>query len=181
MKRQPITNDGIAMSRKWCIAGGFAACPALASDIDVWVFLTPIERYQDDHDRVRDNMLWNLRVQHIDYERQENNLSTQAGIELYDLGNGILNWKVAKLADGRHIMLTNATDEQHLLDNFDVSTHQVALTSDGELIKGSGFTPITEPPVALRNGVMTESRMRKIERRYRQFRYPQDDSNLWGV
>ncbi len=23
---------------QWCIAGGYAACPALASDIDVWVY-----------------------------------------------------------------------------------------------------------------------------------------------
>ena len=76
------------------------------------------------------------------------------------------SWKMAGI-----IILTSAEDPYTLLQNFDVSTHQVALSSDGELVKGPRWTPPTKPPVELRSGTLTSERMRKIERRYSRMRH----------
>lgn len=157
--RQPITNREIALSRDWCIAGGFAACPSLAGDCDVWVL--------DANDDIREPILRQLQFVGVEFTPEENSPpDSPENIDQYDLGNGTLCWKVARLADGRQIILTSAPDIMTQLGAFDVSTHQVALTSDGEVIRGPNWTPITVPPVELRSTSKSAERMKKIATRY---------------
>lgn len=160
-----IAYTATGSSTNWCIAGGFAACPGLAGDCDVWV-LGVEQEYP-----ARKAILVRLEKFHIPHTREENNPLDQS---FYFLGSGdaaprILCWKVAKLADGRQIILTSAVNAQELLENFDISTHQCALTSEGEFVKGEGWTSITEPPVMLKQTPNTPARMRKITDRYAQF------------
>lgn len=161
-----ITNYDISQGQGWCIAGGYAACPGLATDCDVWVFLQGFGGGDAEDFRVQ--ILSNLKEWSsfwgFAFTPEANDPDRPT--EFYDLGNDILCWKVAKLDDGRHIILTDARDAAHLLENFDISTHQCALTSDGEFIKGSQWTPIDVPPVMLRDTPNTRDRMQKIEARY---------------
>lgn len=166
--REPISNATIAGDYPWCIAGGFAACPNMARDCDVWVYNVNQDSMSGVGLRVRQDVLNRLRDLGIDFVEEEN--TPNQPHDFYDLGSGILCWKVASLKDGRHIILTTAETILDLLDNFDVSTHQVALSSDGELVRGRQFTPLTVAPRQLRQGTMTDARMQKIERRYAHFR-----------
>lgn len=162
--RQPITNTILAGQHPWCIAGGYAACPALATDCDVWVYGV------DDGPFEREKILWRLRSQVapciVEFVEESND--TEASTNMYG-GDYIYSWKVAQLADGRQIIVTTAESIQEILAAFDVSTHQVALTPDGELIKGYEWTPITVPPVQIRSTRTTPYRMQKITARYGHF------------
>jgi hypothetical protein len=165
-----ITNEDIACGLPWCIAGGFAACPGLAEDQDVWVF--------GDRDD-RDFILMKLRRAEQQYgldlfEEESLTASLKENEARYNTEmDGLCHtWKVAKLVDGRHVLLTNAYDVSNLLDSFDISTHQCALSPDGEFIKGTLWTPITEPPLRLRHTPTTDARLEKITKRYERFQMP---------
>ena len=166
LPRQPITNAEIAGDYDWCIAGGFACCPGMARDCDVWVLGVTLDGSMPED--VRGGILDRLTSAGVQFEPEEND-PEQPG-EIYNLGNGILCWKVAKLDDGRQIILTNAETPYDLLQSFDVSTHQVALSSNGELVKGADWTPPTMPPVMIWNGGTTSERIVKISRRYGRMR-----------
>lgn len=81
-------------------------------------------------------------------------------IEIYKVA--VVNTESLKI----HLMVTTARTIQDILDGFDVSTHQIAIGSNGYVVKGRGWTPITEAPVALLNNPQTPERMERIARRY---------------
>lgn len=164
--RQPITNSDLVNDRPWFIAGGYAACPSMARDCDVWVLVS-----NGDGREVCESILRTLRRANVDFTEEEND--PEVDQEFYDLGDGVLNWRVAKINDTpqpRHILVTSALNIQQLLDNFDISTHQCALSSDGEFIRGAQWTPLSATPRAFRMGTTTPERLKKIERRYAAFR-----------
>lgn len=168
MPREPITNAELAAPYDWCIAGGFAACPDKAGDCDVWVLYGPDGGIFD----VRANILARLQNADVAFvEESSTGVEGQQTAESYTQ-TGILSLKVARLADGRQIIVTTADSAREVLDAFDVSTHQIALTSDGELVRGSGFTAIDQPVRALLRNEHTDDRLTKIARRYRQVVMP---------
>lgn len=156
-----MTLDQIANGRPWCIAGGWAACPQLANDQDVWIFVTnpsdgTLRRHETLED-VKDEIL------SLIPSIEEDNTST-VDAESYDkLGVEIL--RVGKLGD-RHIMVTDAQDVVMLLDCFDVSTHQCAIDQEMQFVRGGGWTPITVLPKPLRDTPNTMARLEKIRARY---------------
>lgn len=158
--REQITNTELATPYDWCIAGGFAACPDKASDCDVWV----LKGTDGSLTEARDSIIQTLIAFDVSFVEEATNWDEVQ--ESYTTGINLGSMKVARLADGRHIVVTNAESAAEILDHFDVSTHQVALTSDGELVRGSGFTPIDQPPVALLHNEKTDGRMEKVSRRY---------------
>lgn len=166
MPREPITNAELAAPYDWCIAGGFAACPDKAGDCDVWVLTGGDESLGS----VRDGIL--QRLQALDIAFVEESTPFSDVLESYATGVNIGTTKCARLADGRQIIVTTADSASELLDAFDVSAHQIALTSDGELVRGSGFTPIDQPVRALLRNEYTDSRLTKIACRYRQVAMP---------
>jgi hypothetical protein len=149
------------------IAGGYAACPALATDIDLWVYVAG-ESLADARDRI---LLW-LQTEMWPYETQEDNRPQLADSTID--GYSIISSKVAivrspHLSHPIHIMVC-AGSIQELLETFDISTHQIAL-SFGGVIKGPRWTPITERPVIIRSATgistqKTQERLGKIATRY---------------
>ncbi len=155
---------------KWCIAGGFAACPALASDIDLWVYGVRTHELQVRRAEIL------LHIAGSDF-----NVSTEGGdnvkseeYEEEDFGISIL--KVGRIGIGRgngntpvHIMVTDAKTPLELLHHFDISTHAVAIDRYGSVIKHPKWTKVTATPVALREHSTTEDRLTKIIARYKPF------------
>lgn len=149
------------------IAGGWAVCPTLASDMDVWVWVdTTEESLSGAHDRI---LMW-LEETMWPYEplsdsRMELPASFHQDGTYGDVG--ILKVAVvrsAHLSHPYHIMVVDKGPVD-LLEHFDISTHQVALVA-GNVVKGSGWTPVTEPPRVLRMTPTTPARMAKIAARY---------------
>lgn len=163
-----LTNERIAMGHEWCIAGGWAACPGLASDQDVWVFI-PVNDSGDFPVRVKRLVIARGQMLRTFPEiKAESTKVPQTPEELMaaygDLGMFVQ--KVGKLGD-RHIMVCDAPDVKTLLNTFDISTHQCAITSDNRFVKGDDWTPITEPLVIHRLTDTTPARIDKIRARYR--------------
>jgi len=155
-----IPNTLLPEGTSYCIAGGWAACPALALDKDVWVFADP----QEDIVALRDILLKHLEDDNAEYE-VEDETRNAAGYE------GVISiLRVAKVeVPGSvpiHLIVTNALDPHDLISSFDVSAHQIALSSQGHVIKGGNFTPVTVKPVKLKDTPTTDERMRKIAERY---------------
>ncbi len=148
---------------RWCIAGGFAACPQLATDCDVWVF-----RDKDGQGlfETRETLIRELEG----LVRDGSDPGDQAAIDAYISEHpNFMVLRVGRINDC-HLMVTSAEDIDELLSGFDVSTHQCAIDDSGQFIKGVGWTPLTVPPVALLDTERTSSRMAKITERYAAFR-----------
>lgn len=145
----------IAGGTDWCIAGGYAACPALAGDCDVWIY--GIDK--DDLDTARQSLLVRLAD---DIEPQDNPERDDPEAYLgacYTLKVGVLGL--------RHILVTSAGGVRELLDGFDISTHQCAITSEGAFVAGDNWTQIWRQPHVLRvGGAHTADRLIKIVDRY---------------
>jgi hypothetical protein len=173
------------------IAGGFAACPALASDMDVWVLapcpFVSAENGRDGYDindpriyvhlqQARKKILDHLHTQFPRYAiKEETSVRVSQDSEteidrqsIYHATVDHVSLKVAKLTiftPWIQIMVTDASWVRQVLDGFDISTHAVAITGNG-VQRGSHWTPITEPPVVIRSNDKTPERMVKICNRY---------------
>jgi len=157
-----IPNTLLPEGTSYCIAGGWAACPALALDKDVWVFAEEVEGGDIGHRR--EELLKHLEAEGHDFV-PEDETRNAAGYE------GVISiLRVAKVeVPGSvpiHLIVTNALDPHDLISSFDVSAHQIALSSQGHVIKGGNFTPVTVKPVKLKDTPTTDERMRKIAERY---------------
>lgn len=146
------------------IAGGYAACPALAADMDVWV--------QTDQPLalVRQQILNHLFTQNIPFVAQDSN--DQHIVD--GCGYDDMPVNIRKVAQVRfpsmipiHVMVTDAPPVALLLA-FDISTHQMAIGPDDEEIRGPEWTPLEVEPVIIRNHDQpkTLARLAKITARY---------------
>lgn len=177
------------------IAGGYAACPALASDVDVWITTGAIGDL-DDWDKV-----YALRLRLIEWIRSTPALSPLRITSFVEEDGdrtprdpsrsrlaGNTSWFTnLKSTHEGYIMVLPVrrvgvvTIEGHslpyqliavggsvddVLSSFDISTHQIALTSKG-VVKGEHWTPVWEPPVVITTKYTTPARMEKIRERYR--------------
>lgn len=153
--------------KQWCIAGGWAACPAMASDQDVWVFGIDTSEL----DRRRSELLAHLgREFPLIYVSPQEETTEQD----YD-GINIIIKKVAVISHAglfggtpkkTHLMVTDAPSPLGILVGFDVSTHQLAIMPDGGIVRGPAWTSIDEQPLELLHNAKTPERMRKICERY---------------
>lgn len=153
----------LAQGFPYCIAGGYAACPQLASDMDVWVLTGPVDSLEDIADEIREEcpaiVPFDMSI------ANEPEYILDHGVRILKVGT-----QYPPVGVPMHLMLAECRTITGLLDCFDVSTHQCALNADFEFIKGLQWTPITVPPVELFSTPSTAARMRKIAERYRQFR-----------
>lgn len=149
------------VARTW-IAGGFAACPELATDIDLWV-LAGYER-----------LLEQVRQELVDYLNEGFAYEEEAGIDIEDYeGIAITILKVAVIPYhplNVHLMVTDAPIIDAVLANFDISTHQVAISPDGQIVHGKHWTHLNVPPVVLIDTDRIPAPLEKIINRYAQFR-----------
>ena len=150
---------------KWCIAGGYAACPALAGDVDIWVMAEgPIF---DAYAQIVTHLQQTFDDERLVISPRPDMSHDRSVHELYVDDVTI---EVAQLyTDGRnfHIMVTyNATPEA-IIQRFDISTHQVAVTSTGRVVLGPQWTPPHVMPTIIRHtGDRTAKRYEKICHRY---------------
>lgn len=166
----------------WCVAGGFAACPAAAADVDVWLY--GLRFTQDgDHDLTtrRADLLariekalpeWNVKApiwteKRWRFNTEENSTQFPAYQgEILIEKVGVLYAPQARFLKPIHIMLTEAGSPGDVIYGFDVSTHAVAVNSDGRIFKSSGYTLPHQPPFMLQENTLTPERMERICQRF---------------
>jgi hypothetical protein len=145
------------------IAGGYAACPALAGDLDLWVW---VDERKESLSHAREQILLWLEAELWPYEAQG---GLQQVTNDQNPNYPVQSMKVALVRSPYwshpvQIIVTTA-DPNALLETFDISTHQIAIVF-GNVIKGSGWTPITETPRILRMTPTTPERLERIAARY---------------
>lgn len=168
------------LAERAVIAGGFAACPALASDIDVWVLdcVSPEETrdeiikcwYVTGRMRVASPMMSKITL-------EPDNHSLIQGRE-HSAGYGATKeWQICRVGTVEllnsskpfHILTTDCTSAFELVETFDISTHAVAFSpTTMHVTHGSKWTKLTEPPQKLRDTPTTAERLVKICGRYGQ-------------
>lgn len=148
------------------IAGGYAACPELASDIDVWVTVPE----SDNLSIARERLLAHLTAQGYAFEPEEGAKSVSDPYPFATVKVAIVQVPGSLPV---HLLVTGGSMEQ-VLNDFDISTHQCAITRRGERVyKGDRFTPLTEEPRILKMTPTTPARLEKIRARYAHLR-PQE-------
>jgi hypothetical protein len=143
---------------RYFIAGGWAVCPALATDRDVFVQTT------GDLSATRATLLAHMQAEGFDL--------TKEGETRYFAGWGYAFVPIAKVAKVKvkfaqsiHVLVTNA-DVAEVLETFDLSICQVAITHTGGIVKGSYWTAPNEPICVLKDTPTTLARKEKYEARF---------------
>lgn len=162
---------------EYFIAGGFAACPALAEDVDVWVPVDTLTASQPWETvwRARREMVAHLRAAGFVFTEVDGDFSPRdrkrllfdSTFEGYRMPLPIYRAGVVTIPGHRlpyHIILVGANVDE-VLSSFDISTHQVALTARG-VVCGDQWTPITEEPKVILQKYTTDARLKKIRARY---------------
>ncbi len=145
----------------WMVAGGWAVCPALASDKDVFVL---IDRNTDDSESVRALILAGLKNYGFDFEEE-------GGIEeeIHRLQYGALVLRVAKVdyhGQTLHVLIGLGPNPEDILNTFDLSICQIGIMSDGTLVRGDDVTPISAPIKIVRDTPTTAARLAKYQQRF---------------
>lgn len=158
------------------IAGGYAVDQDRASDVDVWVTVPEAQSLS----LVRDEILAWLNDEVFDFTEQKDHQYDE-NVELATSYPMTLeNYKVAMVTGQAgvefvrpiHIIVTNG-DVFEVLEGFDISTHQAAVTNPFEnptFVPGPNFTPTNVEPVILKDTPHTRNRFIRIARRYESLR-----------
>lgn len=138
------------------IAGGWAACPSLATDIDVWVLSPRANLYT-----LKGELLTYLATTHLNVEM----LTDQPTKAEYanTLKVAVIN---RHFKQNIHLLVSDAQMIEQVLENFDISTHAVALGPDGEVHRSTFWTSVAEEPVVNKMTPTTPERLVKIKTRY---------------
>ena len=169
------------------IAGGYAACPALAQDVDVWIpsthslfkitrvsVLDHLHRVANAHAPLPGDL--SFTVQDDDDSPRGRLLESDAPppgvcqLNTFEDYNSILRLRRAATVNivghtlPYHIIIVEGAVDD-VLSSFDISTHQVALTWKG-VVRGEHWTPPNAPPVVITQKYTTTERLAKIEARY---------------
>ena len=156
---------------KACIAGGYAADPVLAGDMDVWIF-APTDATTEELHGTRIRVLDFLQNQHgLEFEEQEG--FRREGADAYSTSLMVARVTLPGFQTTIHLRVTTCADEADLISGFDISTHQIAVTDEGEVIRGSRWTPTNVPPRVLKMTSTTPVRLEKIGARYAHLRKEQ--------
>lgn len=150
----------------WCIAGGWAACPALASDMDVWVFGVATDKLAEVRQQLLDHLAAERKAKRMYYF--EEGVETRE-VEGYDHPNQVQ--KVAEIfapfpAKKIHLMVTDASAPGEIIAGFDISTHAVAITHTGFIYQSADYTAPHVRPYQLKATKTTTDRMAKICKRF---------------
>ncbi len=159
--------------RDWFIAGGYAACHDLATDLDLWIQVSD----PDQMSKARMQLLMFFDVAGFTYKEQEGSAELNE-TEYNEEGEPFVYIsKVAEVTAWRGIpfdkpvhVLVTSNDVHEILNHFDISTHQVAMLPSGEFVYGEQWTPLDVAPVILKDTPSTAERFIKIAHRYRDMR-----------
>ena len=137
-----IPKNLIPEGMRYFIAGGWAVCPALATDRDLFVQTT------GDLTDTRAMLLDHMRAQGFDLveEGDENGIPTLDLIRTDYIMVEVM--KVAKVsqkfAQDIHVLLTTG-DVADVLNSFDLSVCQIAITETGKIVRGDYYTHPYKP------------------------------------
>lgn len=149
---------------QWCIAGGYAACPALATDIDVWVY----NIHEQLLTTAREELLEHLATTRLYFIPQP--LHKGDGIQKLEPDEMEYVGKTLKVADvwseNIHLLVTSAKTVEELLDTFDISTSMAAILSNGKTVRGKDYTHPGRPPQVIRMTPTTQVRLLKLCERF---------------
>jgi hypothetical protein len=178
------------MRDQMVIAGGYAACPELADDIDIWVLaddefagLTEECDRQEYlgtrrfHLKAHLSALGTERVSasEHDYAGDHKLVTTVTGLNNFSGYN-----KSLRLLDKKiQLLVVPHRTPQELVDSFDISTHAIALQRS-RFTFGRGWTRLNQTPNVLRWNQPGKSleRLLKISKRYGLTPRPQDVAAL---
>lgn len=152
---------------RYFVAGGFAVCPALASDIDVWFMVEGKPVTEVINKLVAHLTRWQT-MGAIDVD-----FSYINGRVYHEL-HGTLNVATIAASDDRKAMHIMVTDDspQDTIDDFDLSVCQVAITDNGEVYRGEHWTAPGAPIKILKKSAKydprTAERLTKYIRRFGQ-------------
>jgi hypothetical protein len=129
------------------VAGGYAASPTKASDIDLWVLGIPRDQFDLVEKSIRD---------YLD-KAGLNGCSGEVGPHIdctYETFDD--SFRVAAIVDGPgenpvQILITTHPTLEELLAKFDLSVHQIgwSLTNPDAMVIGPEWTPVSEEPKVL--------------------------------
>ena len=157
----------------WFIAGGYAAVPAMAEDIDVWITV------QDEKEALAvKEIIRNRAIERsLDWVREDSRELT-----VYSQNLTLLTMKVMKVMPDtasfsfpafgavRYLpvqFIVTTGDVHQVLKNFDISTHQVAIMPNGHIFTGPEWTNPLQPVEKLRENPNTAPRFARLTERYR--------------
>lgn len=178
--RSNITIPTHVLPERWreaaFVAGGYAADPTLADDIDLWVTVPSNWELNG----AREEILEHLTAKHFRFYALDDR-RTNSGVHVEQQYHVTLDYRKVAKVTGRegnwpfrkpvHVMVTNGSPLETLLD-FDISTHQVAVLRSGRILPGPDWTPTSVMPVKLKDTPTTDARMKKIADRYAHLRLP---------
>jgi hypothetical protein len=153
---------------RYFVAGGWAVCPALATDMDVWVQTKPDQTLTEGYDAIRRHLTrWEamgackLEIpSKIDAYRANPSFDRHSTMLITKITNPM--WEHAI-----HMLVTTQTPED-VISNFDLSICQVAITDEGQVIRGANWTPVTAPIRQLSASTsLTDKRMEKYKARFK--------------
>lgn len=158
-----VLPPSVRKSGAWCIAGGYAACPALASDIDVWIYGVEPEDVETMVQAARAHLMQaGLRHEIQDDTRTQEGAGNYVGLTCEIRKVAIVTGAPQPI----HLMVTTAYDPLELLSGFDISTHAVAILPNGTALRGDSWTPPHVDPRAVHETTKTPARMAKIRARF---------------
>jgi hypothetical protein len=154
-----IPNNLLPPGVEYFIAGGYAVCPALATDRDVFVQTT--------------GNLEDIRAMLLDYMRANGfTVVEESKVDVSDAYDGgiVEISKVGKVLMGTkglpiHVLVTQA-DVQDVLNTFDITTSQVAITRTGKVVKGNSWTSPARAPQITKSIPSTPERLVKYQLRF---------------
>lgn len=144
---------------RWCVAGGYAACPALARDVDVWVYGIKGDVLESRRDEIAGH------IRTTGYTFLVSDETRQAPTYEHDTVT-ILKVGTVEEVTPIHIMVTDAMTPMMILEGFDVSTHAVAIMPDGIVVTHPRWTAPHLPPREIRINEKTPDRMARIAARF---------------
>lgn len=154
-----IPSNLLPEGTQYFIAGGWAACPALAQDRDLFVQTT------DNLTDTRQRLLNHMRAEGFDVQEEEETRD-------FVMSDGYSVMPIAKVAKVKirfaqdvHVLVTNG-DPEEVLSTFDLTTSQVAITHRGTVVKGPDYAPITTMPQKVKDTPTTDARLLKYRQRF---------------
>lgn len=158
----------LAFANRWVIAGEWAACPALAEDMDVWVLnhdpinarqailtflaMTPWRNFRYTEESLSSTLEPSGRYEGVD-------IRIEKVAELVWTGDGLPPKPI-------HLVVTDAPCPEALISAFDISTHAVAIGPMGQVYTHEEFTHPGEAMRLLRANVNTPTRVDRICARF---------------
>lgn len=145
---------------QWIVAGGWAACPQLATDTDVFV----LAGKHVDLLELRQELLDHLKDTGLEFSEESETREFIGYDGLVGIGKVARVWR----DDGSviHILVASTSDPRDVLNSFDLSISMVGIMPDGRVITTNYTTSPVEPIIVVKDTPTTAARLKKYNTRF---------------